>query len=170
MLLILESLGTENPFSLKPTINIDLCYMCYKQKPKKETVCHVRTKCFAQCRGSSVQHEESPKHCHHVEGNITQKWTRGYSERLDQRHTACNYCGNKYTSSCGGREGGRAIMTRLTTVFYVVYLSLCMSLCLPNKAPTASPAVCGWEKAAMALKMSGAPLPRARNVTPSAQT
>lgn len=39
---------------------------------------------------------------------------------------------------------------------------------LPNKAPTASPAVCGCENAAMALKMSGAPLPRARNVTPSA--
>lgn len=38
--------------------------------------------------------------------------------------------------------------------------------CLPNKAPTASPAVCGLEKAAIALKMSGAPLPRARNVTP----
>lgn len=37
---------------------------------------------------------------------------------------------------------------------------------LPNKAPTASPAVCGLEKAAIALKMSGAPLPRARNVTP----
>lgn len=43
------------------------------------------------------------------------------------------------------------------------------ALCLPNKAPTASPAVCGWEKAAIALKMSGAPLPRARNVTPSAK-
>lgn len=42
-------------------------------------------------------------------------------------------------------------------------------LCLPNKAPTARPAVCGWEKAAIALKMSGAPLPRARNVTPSAK-
>lgn len=46
----------------------------------------------------------------------------------------------------------------------------CARLHLPNKAPTASPAVCGREKAAMALKMSGAPLPRARNVTPSAQT
>lgn len=43
------------------------------------------------------------------------------------------------------------------------------ALCLPNKAPTASPAVSGWEKAAIALKMSGAPLPRARNVTPSAK-
>lgn len=40
---------------------------------------------------------------------------------------------------------------------------------LPNKAPTANPAVWGCEKAAMALKMSGAPLPRARNVTPSAK-
>lgn len=37
---------------------------------------------------------------------------------------------------------------------------------LPNKAPTARPAVRGLEKAAIALKMSGAPLPRARNVTP----
>ena len=50
-----------------------------------------------------------------------------------------------------------------------VCVCVCVSVCPPNKAPTASPAVCGWEKAAMALKMSGAPLPRARKVTPSAQ-
>ena len=56
---------------------------------------------------------------------------------------------------------------RIKTHDLFIYLGV--FLCLPNKAPTASPAVCGWEKAAMALKMSGAPLPRARNVTPSAQ-
>lgn len=37
---------------------------------------------------------------------------------------------------------------------------------LPNNAPMARPAVCGREKAAMALNTSGAPLPRAKNVTP----
>lgn len=35
----------------------------------------VCTKCFLHGRGSSVQHEEGPIHCHHVEGDITQKWT-----------------------------------------------------------------------------------------------
>lgn len=52
---------------------------------------------------------------------------------------------------------------------HIKKFDLFLCVCLPNKAPTASPAVCGWEKAEMALKMSGAPLPRARNVTPSAQ-
>lgn len=52
----------------------------------------------------------------------------------------------------------------------LVSVCLCVYKSLPNKAPTARPAVCGWEKAAIALKTSGAPLPRARNVTPLAQT
>lgn len=55
-------------------------------------------------------------------------------------------------------------------MFYCLCVCERETVCLPNRAPTASPAVCGLEKAAMALKMSGAPLPRARNVTPSAQT
>lgn len=37
----------------------------------------------------------------------------------------------------------------------------------PKMAPTASPAVRGSEKATTALKMSGAPLPKARKVTPA---
>ncbi len=55
-------------------------------------------------------------------------------------------------------------------LFIYINVCVCVRLRLPNKAPTASPAVCGWEKAAIALKMSGAPLPRARKVTPSTQT
>lgn len=130
----------------------------------------VCTENFAERRSFSVQHEESPKHSHHVEDDITQKGARGHRERLDQRHAACNHCGDKYTSACGG-EGKSKIRANSFLVFQmtpVVCLFLKARPHLPNKAPTASPAVCGCENAAMALKMSGAPLPRARNVTPSA--
>lgn len=124
------------------------------------------TQCFSQRHSSSVQYEESPKHCNHVEDDIAQKWTRSYSKRLDQRHAASNYCSNKYPGSWKGKQ---AVTSQ--GVFKFIYISVwaCASLCLPNKAPTANPAVCGWENAAMALKMSGAPLPRARNVTPWSQ-
>ena len=52
------------------------------------------------------------------------------------------------------------------------HLKVCVSerACLPNSAPIASPAVCGCENAAMALNTSGAPFPKARNVTPSTHT
>lgn len=41
-----------------------------------------------------------------------------------------------------------------------------MGVSLPKTAPMASPAVRGSEKATTALKTSGAPLPKARKVTP----
>lgn len=58
------------------------------------------TKGFAERRSFPVQNEESPKHSHHVEDDITQKGTRGHSERLDQRHAARNHCGDEYTGAC----------------------------------------------------------------------
>lgn len=63
---------------------------------------------FTQWCAPSVQHEKRPKHSHHVEADVTQKGAGGYSERLDQRHAAGNYCGDKYTSPCGGRKMGQA--------------------------------------------------------------
>lgn len=61
------------------------------------------TQSFSQCCGSSVQHEESPKHCTHVKDNVTQKRTRGHSKRFDQGNAACNHSCNKYSRSCGER-------------------------------------------------------------------
>lgn len=41
-----------------------------------------------------------------------------------------------------------------------------IELCSPNRAPMARPAVRGSEKATRALKISGAPFPKAKKVTP----
>lgn len=62
------------------------------------------TQYFFQWGGASVQYHKCPKHRGHVEDDIAQERTRGHSKRFDQRHTACNYCSNKDTSSCGGRK------------------------------------------------------------------
>lgn len=111
----------------------------------------VCTKCFLHGRGSSVQHEEGPIHCHHVEGDITQKWTWGHSERLDQRHAACNDCGYKYTSSCGGE--GEMSVVRLTQfsyydsskLFYCLYV--CERLCAYQiRLPQPAQQCVGWRK------------------------
>lgn len=64
----------------------------------------IYTQYFSQWGRSSVQYHKRPKHRDHVEDDVTQKRTRGHSKRFDQRHTACNYCSDKYTSSCAGRE------------------------------------------------------------------
>lgn len=72
------------------------------------------TQRFSQCCGSSEQHEESPKHRHHVEDDIAQERTGGHSERLHQRHAPGNHRGDKYASSCvyGGEGGQRAFRQR----------------------------------------------------------
>jgi len=62
------------------------------------------TQYFCQCCGSSVQHEKSPKHCDHVEDDVTQKGAGGHGKRFDHSHAASNYCGNKYTRSWKDRH------------------------------------------------------------------
>ncbi|KAG7244021.1 hypothetical protein INR49_006182 [Caranx melampygus] len=62
------------------------------------------SECHSTDTKTAVQHEESPEDCSHVEDDITQERAGGHCKRFDQCHTARNYCGDKYTSSCGGTQ------------------------------------------------------------------
>jgi hypothetical protein len=62
--------------------------------------------------------------------------------------------------------GRRETRAQEAAPWVIPSVSIHLGMCSPNRAPMARPAVRGSEKATKALKMSGAPFPKARKVTP----
>lgn len=128
------------------------------------------TQSLSQRDPAEVEDHECEEDGHHVEDDIPEEGPGGGREGLDHGDAPGHHRGHEHTGTCQHNRSpsGGNIPWPFSVPPPATPLSWqpLVGFSLPKTAPMASPAVRGSEKATTALKTSGAPLPKARKVTP----